>query len=47
MLQNRGCSIPHAAGTSLAGQVVGSGIVADISKYMKEILEVNVESSVG
>lgn len=39
-----GCSIiPRAAGTSLAGQVVGSGIVADISKYMKEILEVNVE----
>ncbi len=25
--------IPRAAGTSLAGQVVGNGIVVDISKY--------------
>lgn len=33
--------IPRAAGTSLAGQVVGSGIVADISKYFTAILEVN------
>lgn len=35
--------IPRAAGTSLAGQVVGSGIVVDISKYMNQILELNVE----
>ena len=33
--------IPRAAGTSLAGQVVGGGIVVDISKYMNRILEVN------
>ena len=33
--------IPRGAGTSLAGQVVGKGIVADISKYMNSILEVN------
>ncbi|MDO4190462.1 MAG: FAD-linked oxidase C-terminal domain-containing protein [Bacteroidales bacterium] len=33
--------IPRAAGTSLAGQVVGNGIVVDISKYMNKILEVN------
>ena len=33
--------IPRAAGTSLAGQVVGSGIVVDISRYMNRILEVN------
>lgn len=33
--------IPRAAGTSLAGQVVGSGIVVDISKYMNKILELN------
>lgn len=33
--------IPRAAGTSLAGQVVGSGIVVDISKYFTEILEIN------
>jgi len=35
--------IPRAAGTSLAGQVVGSGIVVDISKYMNKILEINPE----
>lgn len=33
--------IPRAAGTSLAGQVVGSGIVVDISKYFGQILDVN------
>ena len=33
--------IPRAAGTSLAGQVVGTGIVVDISKYMNQILEIN------
>ena len=35
--------IPRAAGTSLAGQVVGSGIVLDISKYMNKVLEINEE----
>ncbi len=35
--------IPRTAGTSLAGQVVGSGIIADVSKYMTQILEVNEE----
>ena len=33
--------IPRAAGTSLAGQVVGNGIVVDISKYFTKIVEVN------
>jgi FAD/FMN-containing dehydrogenase/Fe-S oxidoreductase len=33
--------IPRAAGTSLAGQVVGSGLVVDVSRYMNKILEVN------
>jgi len=33
--------IPRGAGTSLAGQVVGKGIVVDISKYMNHILEFN------
>ncbi|MBO0949908.1 FAD-binding and (Fe-S)-binding domain-containing protein [Fibrella forsythiae] len=33
--------IPRTAGTSLAGQVVGSGIVVDVSKYFTRILEVN------
>jgi FAD/FMN-containing dehydrogenase/Fe-S oxidoreductase len=35
--------IPRGAGTSLAGQVVGPGIVVDISKYLKRILELNLE----
>jgi len=35
--------IPRAAGTSLAGQVVGHGIVVDISRYMTGILEFNAE----
>ena len=35
--------IPRTAGTSLAGQVVGSGLVVDVSKYMTEVIELNVE----
>jgi FAD/FMN-containing dehydrogenase/Fe-S oxidoreductase len=35
--------IPRTAGTSLAGQVVGKGIVVDVSKYFTRILELNVE----
>ncbi|QJW91652.1 FAD-binding protein [Spirosoma taeanense] len=35
--------IPRTAGTSLAGQVVGSGIVVDVSKYFTKILEINPE----
>ncbi|GAB4010086.1 FAD-binding and (Fe-S)-binding domain-containing protein [Spirosoma migulaei] len=35
--------IPRAAGTSLAGQVVGSGIVVDISKYFGKIQEINAD----
>ena len=35
--------IPRAGGTSIAGQVVGSGIVVDISKNFKKILEINQE----
>ncbi len=31
----------RAAGTSLAGQVVSSGIIVDISRYMKRIIEIN------
>lgn len=37
--------IPRAAGTSLAGQVVGGGIVVDISCHFTKILEVNVEEN--
>jgi len=34
--------IPRTAGTSLAGQVVGKGIVVDVSEHFNQILEVNV-----
>jgi FAD/FMN-containing dehydrogenase/Fe-S oxidoreductase len=37
--------IPRTAGTSLAGQVVGSGLVVDVSKFFNRILEVNQEAS--
>lgn len=35
--------IPRAAGTSLAGQVVGSGLIVDVSKHMNKILEINAK----
>jgi FAD/FMN-containing dehydrogenase/Fe-S oxidoreductase len=35
--------IPRGAGTSLAGQVVGGGIIVDVSRYMNSIFEVNAE----
>jgi len=37
--------IPRTAGTSLAGQVVGSGLVVDVSRYMTGILELNTEEN--
>ncbi len=35
---------PRGAGTSLAGQTVGSGIVMDCSRHMNRILEIDPES---
>ncbi|MBO6288440.1 MAG: FAD-binding oxidoreductase, partial [Prevotella sp.] len=44
MAKERGTHlIPRAAGTSIAGQVVGSGIVVDISRRWNHILEINAE----
>ena len=37
--------IPRTAGTSLAGQVVGPGIIVDVSKHFTEILEVDADNS--
>jgi FAD/FMN-containing dehydrogenase/Fe-S oxidoreductase len=37
--------IPRTAGTSLAGQVVGSGLIVDVSKFFNRILEINTEES--
>ena len=41
--QNKTSIIPRTAGTSLAGQVVGGGIIADVSRYMTKILEINTK----
>lgn len=35
--------VPRTAGTSLAGQVVGRGIIVDLSRYWGKILELNVD----
>ena len=35
--------IPRGAGTSLAGQVVGDGLVIDFSRYFNRVLEVNAD----
>lgn len=35
--------IPRASGTSIAGQVVGNGIVVDVSKNFGKVLELNEE----
>ncbi|PWL31689.1 FAD-binding and (Fe-S)-binding domain-containing protein [uncultured Roseivirga sp.] len=42
-LENKTSLIPRTAGTSLAGQVVGDGIVVDLSKNYNQIIEVNAE----
>ncbi|MFN5424619.1 MAG: FAD-binding oxidoreductase, partial [Bacteroidota bacterium] len=34
--------IPRAGGTSLAGQVVGDGMVVDVSRHLNRIVELNV-----
>jgi FAD/FMN-containing dehydrogenase/Fe-S oxidoreductase len=41
--ENKTSIIPRTAGTSLAGQVVGAGIVVDVSKHFNKIIEVNKE----
>lgn len=42
--ENNTSLIPRTAGTSLAGQCIGDGIVVDVSKYFTRILDVNVKS---
>ncbi len=39
--QHKTSLIPRTAGTSLAGQVVGNGIIVDVSKYFTQIIELN------
>lgn len=42
-IENKTSLVPRTAGTSLAGQVVGGGIIVDVSKNFTKILEVNKE----
>ncbi|MFN8436650.1 MAG: FAD-linked oxidase C-terminal domain-containing protein [Cytophagales bacterium] len=41
--ENNTSLIPRTAGTSLAGQVVGSGIIVDVSVHWTKVLELNQE----
>src|ERR1700676_2333429 len=43
--ENQTSLIPRTAGTSLAGQVVGKGIVVDVSKYFTKIIEFNKDEA--
>ncbi|MEO5681618.1 MAG: FAD-linked oxidase C-terminal domain-containing protein [Chitinophagaceae bacterium] len=43
--QHKTSLIPRTAGTSLAGQVVGSGIVVDVSKFFTQIIELNTSEN--
>ena len=42
--QNNTSLIPRTAGTSLAGQCVGDGIVVDVSKYFTKILSIDTQN---
>jgi FAD/FMN-containing dehydrogenase len=41
--KNKTSLIPRAAGTSLAGQCVGEGIVVDVSKYFTKIISIDAK----
>ena len=43
--ENKTSLIPRTAGTSLAGQVVGNGIIVDVSKHFTQIIELNKEKN--
>lgn len=42
--ENEIALIPRAAGTSLAGQCVGEGVVVDTSRYMNRVLHIDKEN---
>lgn len=41
--KNKIAVIPRAAGTSLAGQTTGKGIVIDCSRYLNRVIKINAE----
>lgn len=44
-IQHKTTLIPRTAGTSLAGQCVGNGIVVDVSKHFTQILDFNKQEN--
>lgn len=45
--ENNAGLIPRTAGTSLAGQCVGSGIVVDVSRYFDKIIDIDTERKIA
>ncbi len=45
--QNKLSLVPRGAGTSLAGQVTGNGIIVDVSKYMNKIIKIYPEKNIA
>jgi len=45
-IENKTTLIPRTAGTSLAGQTIGDGIVVDVSKYFTKIISFNAEKKI-
>lgn len=45
--KNKTALIPRAAGTSLAGQCVGNGIVVDTSRFLTQIINIDTEKNTG
>ena len=41
--EHKATILPRGGGTSLAGQTVGNSVILDFSKYMNQVLELNVE----
>ncbi|CAN5310400.1 FAD-binding and (Fe-S)-binding domain-containing protein [soil metagenome] len=39
--------IPRTAGTSLAGQCVGNGIIVDVSRYFTKIIQIDAEKKIA
>jgi FAD/FMN-containing dehydrogenase/Fe-S oxidoreductase len=42
--ENNTSLVPRTAGTSLAGQCVGEGIIVDVSRYFTKILDLDIEN---
>ncbi len=42
--EQRTALVPRTAGTSLAGQVVGGGIIVDVSRHLNRIVEIDAEN---